>query len=206
MKAPPIASASKGSSPGPAGQPLPTRELLAVEQHGLRVLLRRGREHAVIFKIPEGRRITLTYNPRFGGDPLLVPQRPDILLEIHDPGRPPIRLVLDAKYRIDASPKYMRRYGSPGPPEDALNGLHRYRDAIVNPGSPFDSRGIPERTVTQAIALFPDREAEPDAFRASRLWKSIGRIGVGAIPLLPGSTGYLEEWVRGMVLNPCISR
>jgi hypothetical protein len=180
-------------------QPLPARELLATEQNGLRVLLRRGREHSVSFSASGGRRIRLTYNPRFAAEPLLVPQQPDILLEIQDPAQPLVRLVLDAKYRIDASAEYVRRYGSPGPPEDALNGLHRYRDAIIQPSWSLLGLTAPERTITQVIALFPYREAEPDAFRTSRLWNSIATIGIGAIPLLPGSTEYLAEWLRGIL-------
>jgi hypothetical protein len=106
------------------------------------------------------------------------------------------RVVLDAKYRVTADPEYVERYGSPGPPEDALNVLHRYRDAIVRPGN---GPG-PERIVGRAAALFPFREAELGAFGASRLWRSLDGLGVGAIPLLPGSTEYLEAWV-GTILD-----
>ncbi|MBV9774012.1 MAG: DUF2357 domain-containing protein [Gemmatimonadetes bacterium] len=175
--------------------PLPARRLLAVEEHGLRVLLRRGREHALRFDLADRRRVTLVYNPRFGGEPLLVPQRPDLLLELRAPGRATLRVVLDAKYRVDPSPEYRARYGSPGPPEDALNVLHRYRDAIVRPGP----GAAPERIVARAAALFPFREAEPGVFRASRLWRSLDELGVGAIPLLPGSTEYLEEWIGNLL-------
>ncbi|HEX2093393.1 MAG TPA: DUF2357 domain-containing protein [Longimicrobiaceae bacterium] len=180
------------------GQALPAHRLLAVEEHGLRVLLRRGREHSLVFETTGGGRAVLVYNPRFGGEPLLVPQQPDFLLEVHHPGGETTRVVLDAKYRIDASPEYTARYGSPGPPEDALNVLHRYRDAIVRPG---EGRA-PERMVTRAAALFPFREAEPGVFRESRLWRSLEGLGVGAIPLLPGSTEYLEEWVGSLMVHP----
>jgi hypothetical protein len=64
-----------------------------------------------------------------------VPQRPDFLLELAE-----LRVVLDAKYRVDTSPAYLARYAAPGPPEDALHTLHRYRDAL---------------RLTHAIALFP---------------------------------------------------
>ncbi|HEV2150534.1 MAG TPA: nuclease domain-containing protein, partial [Longimicrobiaceae bacterium] len=171
--------------------PLRARDLLAVEERGLRVLLRRGREHSLAFPLPDGGRAVLTYNPRFGGAPLLVPQQPDLLLEVRRPDGAATRVVLDAKYRITAAAEYVARYGSPGPPEDALNVLHRYRDAIVRPGG----RDGPERLVTRAAALFPFREAEHGAFCASRLWRSLDTLGVGAIPLLPGSTEYLEEWI-----------
>lgn len=181
-----------------AGSGLPARRLLAVEERGLRVLLRRGREQSLSFDLPDGKRAVLTYNPRFGGEPLLVPQQPDLLLEVRGPDGDAVRAVLDAKYRVTAAPEYVERYGSPGPPEDALNGLHRYRDAIVRPGPGT----APERIVARAAALFPYREAEPGAFRGSRLWRSLDGLGVGAIPLLPGNTEYLEEWVSSLLGAP----
>lgn len=156
--------------------PQPASQLLGVERNGLRVLLQRGWEHTVRFTLPDGRNVALTYNPRFGGDPLLVPQQPDLLLEIGTR-----RLVLDAKYRLDTSPEYLRRYGGPGPPEDALNGLHRYRDALK---------------VSQAVALFPYHESEPGSFGASRLHRSVERIGIGALPFLPRETDYVAGWLR----------
>jgi hypothetical protein len=178
-----------------SGGALPARSLLSVEERGLRVLLRRGREHSLAFGMADGSRAVLTYNPRFGGEPLLVPQQPDLLLEVRRADGTAARVVLDAKYRVTADPEYVARYGSPGPPEDALNVLHRYRDAIVRQGS----GPTPERIVARAAALFPFREAEPGAFRASRLWRSLDGLGVGAIPLLPGSTEYLEEWVAAIL-------
>ncbi|HEX7242746.1 MAG TPA: DUF2357 domain-containing protein [Longimicrobiaceae bacterium] len=177
------------------GHPLPAGRLLSVEEHGLRVRLRRGREQSLAFATADGRRIRLTYNPRFGGPPLLVPQQPDMLLEVEGPDGAATRVVLDAKYRVAADPAYLERYGAPGPPEDALNVLHRYRDAIVRPGSGSG----PERVVARAVALFPYREPAPGAFRRSRLWRSLDTLGIGAIPLLPGSTEHLEEWLRGLL-------
>jgi uncharacterized protein len=140
------------------------------EGDGLRVRLRRGWEHALRFPLPGGGRLVMAYNPRFSGGALLVPQQPDIVLELHRPGEPVRRTVLDAKYRVDASAAYVSRYGAPGPPEDALNTLHRYRDALG---------------ATHAIALFPWRDEAGD-FRESRLWRSIESAGVGAVPMLPG--------------------
>jgi hypothetical protein len=177
------------------GLPAPARQLLAAEPRGLRVRLQRGTEHTVVLNAPGGRRVTATYNPSFRGGALLVPQRPDVLLGVHDPGRPARYAVLDAKYRLDASGAYLRRYGAPGPPEEALNDLHRYRDAIARPDAPA------ERLVARAAALFPYREAEPGSFRAARHWRSLGELGVGAIPLLPDATGYLAEWLGSFLAS-----
>lgn len=178
------------------GQAIPVHQLIAAEQRGLRVLLQRGIEHAVVFHARGGRKITVTYNPRFQGQSLLVPQQPDMVLTFDDPAWPTVRLVLDAKYRIDGSPEYIDRYGSPGPPDDAVNVLHRYRDAILELDTSVAHSAGPKRTVVQAAALFPYREEITGAFRRSRLWEALERLGVGALPLLPGDTEYLSQWLR----------
>ena len=49
--------------------------------------------------------------------------------------------------------------------------------------------------MVQAVALFPMNDLPGEDFHESRLWQSIGRLGVGAIPVLPGNTSYLEEWL-----------
>ena len=169
----------------------PLRSLIAVEQSGLRLRLRKGHLQTVTFPLAQGRRLDLTYNPRFGGRGYLVPQQPDLLLTLRHADGAVARYVLDAKYRLDASPSYRKRYGLPGPPTDALNDLHRYRDAIRDrrPRCPG------EHAVVQAVALYPYREEEPGLFEKSRHRRMLDEIGVGAIPLLPGETMHLEAWL-----------
>ncbi len=173
----------------------PLRSLIAVEQSGLRLRLRKGRVQTVAFPLASGRRLDLTYNPRFGGRGYLVPQQPDLLLTLHRADGAVARYVLDAKYRLDASPSYRKRYGLPGPPTDALNDLHRYRDAIRD----RRPRHADARAVVQAVALYPYREEETGLFEKSRHRRMIDEIGVGAIPLLPGETAHLEAWLRGVL-------
>ena len=166
------------------GTTVPPEAFVRAEHRGLRLLLRRGRRHGVTLE-GERVRVRIAYNPRFSARHGLLAQRPDFLLTVERAGRAR-RYVLDAKYRRDDTAEYVRRYGAPGPPEDALGDLHRYRDAIVEAG--------PARTVEAAAALYPHR---PDPqFGESRLWRSLGRIGVGALPLLPGETRWLEAWLR----------
>ena len=152
---------------------------------GARVRLGRGRRHAVVLRGGAGE-VEVAYEPRFGGPPALLSQRPDLLLTLREHGQPPRRAVLDAKYRRDDSASYVRRHGAAGPPEDALGDLHRYRDAIVSP----DGKPLVER----AAALFPLR-AEPE-FERTRLWRAHGSVGIGAIPLAPGHTDWLAAWLR----------
>ncbi|MEP0547006.1 MAG: DUF2357 domain-containing protein [Rhodothermales bacterium] len=167
-------------------RPISPHDFFRAEHRGIRFLLRRGRRHGVAFEA-DGRRVTVTYNPRFPARAGLLAQRPDVLLTIERDGTTR-RFVLDAKYRRDDSTGYARRHGAPGPPEPALGDLHRYRDAIVSAAG--------ERTVEQAVALFPYREPAPGAFAASKLWTAVEAVGVGAIPLLPGATAYLDRWLR----------
>lgn len=182
------------------GRSIPVRDLLAIERDGVRVLLQKGKERTVAFAISEERHIAVTYNPLFRGDALLVAQQPDIVLSIRDRHWPLVRIVVDAKYRIDNSVAYLERYHSPGPPDEALNVLHRYRDAIQD--SELSNRRTVDgarRTVVEAVALFPYREDRAGAFRSSRLLQSVERSGIGAIPALPGETQYLREWLEDIL-------
>lgn len=152
------------------------------EHQGVRMLLRRGGEHATSFG--DGvRRVVVTYTPRFAAWPGLLAQRPDLLLTVE--GSTTRHFVLDAKYRRDDTAGYRRRFGAPGPPEDALGDLHRYRDAIR------DRSGA--RIIEQAVALYPYRADE--AFVESRLWTAIEPVGVGALPFVPGATDHLTRWL-----------
>ena len=147
---------------------------------GTDVRLGRGARRAVRL-VGERGEARIVRQPRFSGPPALLVQIPDLLVTLRVPGRPERRVVLDAKYRLDA------RRGAP--PGDALGALHRYRDAIVGPdGQPL---------VETAAVLFPLRAG--DGFEASRLWTSLGTLGVGAVPLLPGATGWIEALARSLV-------
>lgn len=169
--------------------------LFDVTSGGLSLSLRRGSESKARYT-HKGRRIEVTYNPLFT-DGLLTSQRPDITVAIEESGWPPVLMILDAKYQLDASPAYVRRYGSPGPPDEAINALHRYRDAVLEPGAAVPLRF--KRAVVQGAALFPLAEAEVGSYGRSALWKSITTLGIGAIPALPSNTRYLEEWIHSVL-------
>ena len=178
------------------GKAIPVHKLFSVRQQGLQVLLQKGRTSSVAFDRCNGRSIKVVYNPRFQSDYVLIPQQPDMLVTLKDPDWPVLHLLLDAKYRIDSSPEYVGRYASPGPPEDALNVLHRYRDAIIENDQPDRENGSPGRTIVQAAAVFPYREPAEGEYGKSLLWQSLNKIGVGAVPLLPGDEDYLRQWLR----------
>ena len=162
----------------------PPRQPFGVDHWGARVRIRRGHRAAVRLAGEEGA-LSIAYEPTFRASPALLVQRPDLVLTLRQSGVPPRRAVLDAKYRREDSGSYVRQNGAPGPPEDALGDLHRYRDAIVGPDG--------ERLVERAAALFPHRAAR--SFAASRVWTSHATVGVGAIPLVPGDRAWLRRWL-----------
>ncbi len=104
--------------------------------------------------------------------------------------------VFDAKYRIDfALPgtSYGRNYhGIPGPMEEDINTMHRYRDSIVvNEQGPF------ERKAFGAYVLFPwDNE---EIYQEHKLYKSIEAVNIGGLPFLPNATDIVEQLVERLI-------
>jgi len=178
------------------GHPPQLDELFRVRATGLKIELTAGRDTEVRFNTPS-QRIRVRYNPRFNAsDVILVPQRPDILVTLESEHWPTVHLLLDAKYRRDDTAAYRSRYGAPGPPEDALNVLHRYRDAILEVDV---NSSDAQRTIVEAAALFPHQA--DDQFGRTRHWQSLQHIGVGAVPALPSNRSYLEQWIGGMLAD-----
>lgn len=178
------------------GSPENLDSLFRLRSSGLSVLLKQGKTQQVAFKAGHHRTIRVKYNPKFANqETTLIPQKPDILIRFEEDGWPLIQLVADAKYRLDATDQYRQQFKSFGPPTDAINVLHRYRDAILEVDrSESQSAGL-KRSVVQAAALFPMNQLAGDDFRDSRLWQSLERLGVGAIPVLPTNQALLKEWL-----------
>ncbi len=122
--------------------------------------------------------------------------QPDLLLELRRPaprrsGETAFQLVLDAKYRLSRSD------GKLGPPQDALNAIHRYRDAVLVEG---ETRV--ERTVYGGVILFPHPDEDAYVQSTRSAWHDFERMGVGAVPLVPGvgQGKRLREWLAGLLL------
>ena len=138
----------------------------------------------------------------------LVNQRPDILLEIELPGKDSRRLVwlFDAKYRIRVSDKQHEpdvKQGIDYVPDDALNQMHRYRDALIRTvGVEGDSLWSKSRPVIGAFALYPgyfDQAKEQNPYEVP-----IREVGIGAFALLPSDKGrqgglWLTEFLRSEI-------
>ncbi len=177
------------------GKPIDPKELVEVRATGLRVLLKKGRSVAAHFPMGGGRRIRVEYNPQYRYEPFaLLTQQPDIVLAVEAPGRPTVRVVLDAKYRVDASAENRERLGVVGPPADAINVLHRYRDAILTEEpSPDEGRRV-ARSVVYAASIYPAALTSAE-FQGSALARQLRVVGVGAVPFLPSNREILARWL-----------
>jgi predicted component of viral defense system (DUF524 family) len=168
-------------------------DLLQTQDSALRVQLRKGTRSTVTFDHGHGK-LDISYNVTFGG--LTGSQKPDIVLTFRRDGWPDLIVVLDAKYRVDATPEMLERFDMPAPPADAINALHRYRDAITL----LSADGGRTRPVVKGAALYPLGIGDSSAYETSRLAEALSSLGIGAIPFLPNNTRYVEEWLRLLLL------
>ena len=112
-------------------------------------------------------------------------QRPDIVLRLTKRQKEiQYTFLFDAKYRIsDSHPDDMDI-----PPSDAIDQMHRYRDAIyyIEP-----TNLKPKREVIGGYVLFPGNYTREE-FEKSHYYESIKAIGIGAFPLKP-SDGIIVD-------------
>jgi predicted component of viral defense system (DUF524 family) len=180
-------------------------DLLQINGQGLGVTLERGRASAVRFKISDGL-VSVLYNATFvgaGSQPgariddrsYSLPLRPDVTIEIERDGQC-TRLLLDAKYRVDAIGRIFE--GEPADEADEAQAvatgtfksadiykMHTYRDAIGG--------------ARIAVAVYPGTEQQLYP-RDDAMFRSEG--GVGAVPLAPRAglardsfTGVLDRLI-----------
>lgn len=173
------------------------KDLFKLSENRLNIRLREGAAQSVRCVNSKERKVIVTYNYQYQRDDFtLIPQKPDVLIRFQQSGWPQMILVCDAKYRVDASEDYVQQFKSAGPPPDAINVLHRYRDAILDNEETRRSPGTrKQHVVVQAVAAFPLSDSADQPFEDSRLWQSISRIGVGAVPALPTNTRFLRKWL-----------
>ena len=146
-----------------------------------------GMGTAFRFTRRDGLKIRLAHEPPFsvtknseakGIYSWTTPQKPDILLEATFPDGSRIRWIFDAKYRIAAED------GDDLIPDDAINQMHRYRDALIHLTAGDDGVTEKSRPVVGAFVLYPgwfDEGAEENPYG-----KAIEAVGIGGFPLLPG--------------------
>ncbi|MGP0585394.1 DUF2357 domain-containing protein [Paenibacillus timonensis] len=137
---------------------LVSQDLIKVNRTGLFVTLDRGRKAKMVYRNPRnGEVFTLYYNSLPQGDShSTLAQRPDNVLTLKkNDAAIEYKYIFDAKYRLNPAYEgtpYWKKYKQPGPEEDDINTMHRYRDAIVYQ----DQRnGEYERSMFGAYVLFP---------------------------------------------------
>lgn len=180
------------------------QNLIQVSRGGLFVKLEKGRKAKIEYENPRnGEMFTLLYNAVEPDGPTLS-QQPDSVLTLgkKDAGRTiEYKYVFDAKYRINPAypgTAYHRVYQAPGPEEEDINTMHRYRDAIVHSVRHSGQKEY-ERTMFGAYVLFPYGDEEK--FREHRFYKSIELVNIGAFPLLPGTKGLLERFLDEIIAD-----
>ena len=170
--------------------------------------LGKGEHSKIIFKKDDVTLVELVYNPRHSdkddvkgiGDLVskTVPQKPDIVLQLTKNDLQEgmkLTYLFDAKYRLE------KDGGNDVPPDDAINQMHRYRDAIY-----YKSRHEDERLKKEIIGgyvLFPghmDKE--------SHLYKSIGdeNVNIGAFPMRPGDKQHelLSNFIKDLLYRHAV--
>ncbi|EGQ8444435.1 DUF2357 domain-containing protein [Vibrio cholerae] len=180
--------------------------------------LKDGFAGAFRFKRSDGVTARLAHEPKFTkkGQSIrsyLVNQEPDIVLEVTLPKSADLTKadsseekqfiwLFDAKYRIKTD---KNRFDDNSEdiestdyvPDDAINQMHRYRDALIRLSEPHDSKSPSSGNVGQspkksrpvfgAFALYPgffDQATTPNPYAAA-----IEEVGIGAFALLPSQNG-----------------
>ena len=150
----------------------------------------KGENSRILFRKDGVELAELVYNPKHTDTEnesisianLVVPtvaQKPDIVLRlVKDDIQKGMKMtyLFDAKYRIDANSN-----GVDYPPEDAINQMHRYRDAIYYKAN---ADAELKKEVVGGYILFPG-SGEPLDVQAASFYKSIDEVNIGAFPLRP---------------------
>lgn len=123
----------------------------------------------------------------------ITSQKPDILLEARFRNGSVIRWVFDAKYRIATEDNASGNNPVDYAPDDAINQMHRYRDALIHLEKSSEGVESKSRPVLGAYVLYPGFFDEKNANIYN---KAIDEIGIGAFPLLPGHT---NAWLQNFL-------
>ena len=177
--------------------------LIKFDRSGINVILKKGQESSIVYKEPKNdEEFTITYNRFFTRLPTLT-QRPDNVLKLEKKGsKVNYCYIFDAKYRLKAEDDYIKTFGQAGPPEDTINSMHRYRDAIVaEMGDDKEMR----RDIFGAFVLFPHNDemayAGKKGGKPCKFYESLREVGVGALPFLPNRTLLVEELLDELILE-----
>ena len=170
----------------------------------LNTMLKSEMSHMVEFINPEnGDIVHLEYQHTYSRNSkefktTTTEQRPDIVVTITKPDRFVLTYLYDAKYRVqddkndgeidEGADIDLADYPLP----DAINQMHRYRDAIYY--AMKDDERPRGKEVIGGYILFPGR-TEGDVVENRYFYKSIKQVNIGAFPLLPAQEDHKENVV-----------
>ena len=169
--------------------------------------LGKGEQSRILFRKDGVELAELVYNPKHTDkqdekigienvESRTVPQKPDIVLQLtKDDVQKGMKMtyLFDAKYRIDGNVN-----GVDTPPDDAINQMHRYRDAIYY--KDYESRQL-KKEVIGGYILFPGDGQKADV-EVSKFYKTIEEVNIGAFPLRPKDERnrvLLEQFIRELI-------
>ena len=172
--------------------------------------LGKGEHSRILFKKDNVELAELIYNPQssesenssVGIKNLVIPtvsQKPDIVLQLTKNDLQKgmkMTYLFDAKYRIDGKDKN----GVDVPPEDAINQMHRYRDAIYY--RDYQSNDL-KKEVIGGYILFPG-DGEPASVAVSKFRNTVDEVNIGAFPLRPkdkNNRALLEDFIEELIQN-----
>lgn len=170
--------------------------------------LGKGEHSRILFKKDNVELAELVYNPKntecenssVGMKDLVVPtvpQKPDIVLQLtkNDLQKDmKMTYLFDAKYRIAD-----RHNGVDTPPDDAINQMHRYRDAIYY--KDYNAQVL-KKEVIGGYILFPG-DGETADVEVSHFYKTIKEVNIGAFPLRPKDKHnrlLLERFIEQLIV------
>ena len=172
--------------------------------------LGKGEHSRIIFQKNGVELAELVYNPKqtdkendsISMENIVVPtvsQKPDIVLQLTKndlQNDMKITYLFDAKYRIDSKVN-----GVDTPPEDAINQMHRYRDAIYFKDH---SSSKLKKEVVGGYILFPGDGQKAD-IEVSKFYQTIKEVNIGAFPLRPKDTenrSLLVKFIETLIGRP----
>jgi hypothetical protein len=160
-----------------------------------------GMKGSFKFSRKDGVSLRLAHEPKFlpGGKEIkswITTQKPDIFLEASFPDGKKIVWLFDAKYRI--AEKQIES-SSDNVPDEAINQMHRYRDALIHQKVDKEVDTIKTRPVFGAYALYPgffDQHNEENPYA-----KAIYEVGIGAFSLLPSTDHSGSIWLTNFLME-----
>jgi len=169
-----------------------------------------GEHSRILFRKDGVELAELVYNPKhtdkendsISMEHLVVPtvaQKPDIVLQLtKDDIEKGMKMtyLFDAKYRINDRTDA----GVDTPPDDAINQMHRYRDAIYYKDNKDGDSSL-KKEVIGGYILFPGN-GDPIEVAKAKFQQSLDEVNIGAFPLKPNdekNRKLLEHFIEELI-------